>query len=400
MEPNVEENTQSNEEVKANTSPDTNVGSDAEIKTDEGTEEDREIKEEPKEEERKETEPRKIKRPNMPVSHIYCISGGIFAFLVQTASVVLYSAGIFSVFGRNMTIVSAMEFILLIFNINKAVVYQSIFGMLLGLLYYVLLGFMLKGFVMASVNVMRLLLRRKQAVSLYGKRREEFPAESYFRLVAGECLFAFEAMCIFMVVASSVTETGYGSAFVFLSVAFGAVAILRALQKPIEKKERAVSLLMSGLKECFIFLALALMIYFLRVPCVKTFVEGCSVLFKGNLNTSESVRVAIASIYSSLLAPVLLCAAQIVFLRLLDVYRYCWDMSPPRRNLAILLLIVLISGLVVRCILVSATGSVGIDTFIGWLNTVKNTYLPLLLLVVMLLLFHSLYGEDGKLGGY
>lgn len=345
------------------------------------------------EEHAKETEPKETKRPKWSLLQIFCLSGGIFALIVQTVAVILFALGLFAAFGRNVTIVSAMELILLIFNVNKAVVYRSVFGMLLGLLFYALLALMLKCFGVSAVAAVRLLLRRKVTVSWYGKLREEFPAGNYFRTITGECLLTFEAICIFAVAATAVTETDYGEALITLTVLFGIVALLRALQRRIARKESLISFVFCGLRECMVFTAMVLMIFFLRTSCIKIFIGGCSALFGGNFNTSGMTRIAISSFYSSLIAPALLCAVQVLFLRLFDNYRSGSDTRAVRRKLLILLLVILAFSLVFRCILVSATGSVGLDTFIVWMNTVKSTYLPMVLVMMILLLLYSLYGK-------
>lgn len=336
----------------------------------------------------------KEKHSGLTFSQIFCIWGGIFALFVQAAAFMFYAGGLFSLFGRNVTIISAMELILLVFNINKAIVYRSIFGMLLGLLYYVLLGLMLKCFGTTVVAVVHLLFRHKRTVSFYGMLKETFIAEIYFRTIVRECLYTYEAICIFMVASSAVTSTEYGSTIIYLSIAFGIVALLRAAQGPIERKKGTKSALLDGARGALCFFALVSMAFFLRVPCIKTFVDGCSALVHDNLYTMGMIRVTLSSVYSSLVAPVLIGVLQVMFLRLFDVYRDNSDIGPIRKKILILLLAVLALGLVFRCILVSATGSVGLDTFVGWLRSVKNTLLPLAVLIGILFLLDLLYGKE------
>lgn len=336
------------------------------------------------------TAPKQEKRRKLSFSQIFCLSGSVVALVIQIIAVIFYATGLFRAFGRSITVVSAMELILLVFNINKAIVYRGIFGMLLGTLYYALLVLMLKCLGTAAVAATKSILRYKKNV-VWWQGKAQLIAEIYFRTIARECLQTFESICIFMVISAAVTETEYETTILYLMAAFGVVAILRAIQKPIEERKGVVPALLGGLRECILFAALTLMLFLLRAPCVKTFIEGCSMLANGNLNTSM-IRAAISSLYTSLVAPALLFALQILSLRLLDVYRYGADMGSVRRKLFILLLVFLALGLIFKCILISATSSVGFDTLTGWFNSIKNTYLPIVLLLLVLLLLNSLYG--------
>ncbi len=328
---------------------------------------------------------------------IYCAIGSGVALVVSIVAMVMYMSGSFSVFGRDMTIVSAAELILKVFNMNSAIWYRSIFGMVLGVLYYALLLVMCKCLYFVIASMVRLLSRRQIGVMTARGTEKRFPVENYFRRSVCECLCIFEMLCIFLVMGAATTELVYTRGTIALFIAFGVVAVMRAIGGSIARKDKVAGFILDAIKAVFLHASVCLLAFLLTAPCVKTFIEGFSVLLNGNLNTSGGiVRIAIYSLYSSLAVPILLFILDIFFLRLLHVYSEGLSLDLVQRKTMIVLLVIMALGLIFRCIFVSVTGSVELHTFTVWLGMIKDSYLPMLLLSLTLLLLCPIYGREDR----
>lgn len=328
---------------------------------------------------------------------IFCMLGGCVALVVLIVAALFYMTGVFTVFGRNITVITAADLILQIFNTNRAIIYRNIFGLILGALYYIQLILVIKCLCVAIVYTVKLLSRQKTMIKTVAGPQKKFLAETYLRRIARQCLCVFELFCIFMISSAAVAETGYDNVILYLFVAFGVVSILRTMARAIDRKAKAADIVLDSIRTVFLHVAICLMVFLMTEPCVEEFIAGCTTIFNGNLNTAGGyVRIGLYSIFSSIIAPVWVFVLDSMFLRLIDVYSSGENIAPIQRTFLISLILLMALSFIFKCVAVSVDGSVGIYTFTSWLTLIQNTFIPMLLISVMFLILSPVYGKDGR----
>lgn len=308
-------------------------------------------------------------------------SAVIFGAIVQLYIVAAYLLGMWNAFGRNINIVSAIDIIIQILNITRATIYRKIAQLLVGAVYLVIVGFLLRNAWHSCKNFFGFFKNRKTDGD--PKRKN-----SCFYTVIGQAIDSFMLICVSVVVFGLFDDVEIQSPFVAAAVLVAIMVAIRALSPRIEAQNDFdyMALALTALKEILIFVSICLLLPLLKGSPVEKFINGCRMLFNGNIIVwGGDMRSGVYAFYTQLVDPVLSCVLVGMVLYLIHEYYGSWGrgeiMARSLLKTFIFVATCTVLHLVFHVFVNADISSFSIDTLVVWLNTVKSGYIPLLFLL-------------------
>lgn len=309
------------------------------------------------------------------------LSVAIFGIALQLYLLAIFLGGTVSVFGRSITVVSAMDFILQIFNVTRATAYRRIAELLIGVGYIVLAVFMAKQTWETAKAFLGYLRSRKPEGDAELKR-------FCFSRVTRGGIASFEYICLLIVGVHLFASASIEQQTVAAMVLVGIAVSLRRFVPCFEKRESFdwLAACTNAAIEGLILICVCLLLGLFREAAAEKLVAGCKMLFNGNIISGNgTARTVLYAIYAYLLFPVLSGALAVTFMRLLHGY---FHPSVRGKKLASAITKFIVFAAV--CTLIhfifhsfinSNVSTFNLQMVWDWIGSVKDSYLPMLILL-------------------
>lgn len=317
----------------------------------------------------------------------YCI----VLLCLQAILIILYLFGIVTLFGESVDPLLLLDIILGLINFNNAATYYILTSFAFEIIYIILFVLMVRAFILSLKNCKYL--------------KKKTPA--FCRIALVDCSERLSEMfflytCVPIAIASMIGETHLSGAAVAMLVIIPLVQTVEYIVErlTVEKRPPVGEFLFELGKRAFLYAVFCMLVSFLRSPVFHDFIRGAVILFNGNITFGDGFFAFLHLFYIHIISPILYIfmlafAYRVIAIALLD---------PPeirkRRLKSAIKRAVIFTGvllgleLVFGAFVASALNGMSIAIFGDWFLLVRQSHLPVFVLLVGCMLLNSLWGDN------
>ncbi len=308
--------------------------------------------------------------------------------------------------GRNVDIIYAFNLIVNIFSVTYATVYKSVIGGIMAVVFFVFVVLFIIRIVRSIRIFIKVIQSRNDATSLCSinlslitKLFDNFMVSlvNTFIFIVASNLFGVSEITVMAIILMVLGGVSF--------VTQGVLDYFYHGKTLYNNKFGLSDFILITIKRVILYITMMLIIGFLNKTAGKDFLYGAQKMFNGNV-FGDSFSSTAYSLYVNLIEPVLFVVITIRLLMII-VNRICQATIVENGTLSkvtstiVLIAVTMVLHLICRVIIVNSATSFEISMIWYWLQLVSSTYIPLLLLSIILHLIStfcqvSLSGDDNK----
>lgn len=318
----------------------------------------------------------------------------IVLLCLQGILMILYLAGIITLFGDSVDIVSVFEIIEDLFRFNRASAYYILTGFAFAIIYIVMFIFMVRSFV---ISVRNCALLKKMTPPYIRIAMVEFSER------LSEMFFLYT--CVPIAIAAMMGETHLSGAAVAMLVLVPLAQVAQDVVMRLTADKRAPigEMLFDIGKNAFQYALFCVLVSLLRAPVFRDFIRGAIILFNGNIGFSGGFFSFLHLFYIHLIAPVLYVVLLALCYRVIAVSLLDPLELRKRRAHSVMKRAVIFAGvllgtqLVLGALLANVLEGFSAAMFGDWFLLVRDSHLPVFALLVGCMLLDFLWEEPKPL---
>lgn len=334
----------------------------------------------------------------------FLIARTVVAIGLQILILLSFLFGLVKIFGTAANPATVITLMLQIFSISKATAYRCIFGLALGILYFVFFVLVLNGVVRSCGYALTIVGKkpsRTKAISAIFQNVYDQKTELRLRIVE-YAYHAFEYAFILTILSNMVYRSGISGALIAVMAVAGILFFLNSIIKfgirNVRQNVWGAALFMA--KTVLVYAVICILLTMLCQPSVQETVNGFMALLNGSLVGKQvgNGRIKLHFLYGRLILPILYLIASVIAMILVHYYILLFLRGDSlRRRLfktLIFVAVLLVLNLIFQVLIVAE--SYTIHLIRDWLQLSKAVYLPVfLLLLAWLFLETEKKGQNG-----
>lgn len=312
----------------------------------------------------------------------------VIGVLVQAGIIALFLLGAVQFYYRDITLLHAVNLIIKLFYINYGTVYRSLFGAAIAVAYFVILAFLIKWLVQSI---------KRSVVAVKNSAGSLIDILSEMNVNFNRCLLAFCAVMGLSVVSGLLASGDITTYAIIIMVAVGVMRLTKdILNFVLTGRHGWFGFVLGALKNLMLFFAVCVMIVYFNNQAAKNLIYGLQMMFNGNVFSGEGgAASSLYALYANIVEPAIWLSIAIIFLLvfvdlLLGSERSKYAMRSKLIAMIVLTLITVVLHLIFKVFVTS--GAISFQTYmiISWLQAIRKTYIPLLLMQIALLIMFYL----------
>lgn len=301
-----------------------------------------------------------------------------FGAFVQLFLLLTYLFGMGFVSGQRLTVLSAMDAMIRIFGITRVTVYHRISGFLIGGVYLLTAGLLIKNTWDTVKNLFGFFKKRHDG-------SDSMLGDKCFKTVVRSGIDSFVLVCASLVLFGLLTNIKIQSTFMVATVLAAIMIAIRALLPCIgaEKGFDWTVPCCTAIREILIFVTICFLLSLLEERPIEKIFVVCRMLFNGN--SWGDLRTSLYALYVQIASPILSVVFAVMILHLLHGYYNSWARGKTLAASILktfrFVLVCVILHFVFHVFINVNIGTVSLKTMAAWWETVKSGYVPILILL-------------------
>lgn len=316
------------------------------------------------------------------------------SLFIQLFTFVLFLCGMVSLQGRNVSVVTAVMFIIEIFSVYSATAFPRVVALIAAIFYFLFVGLIIKNIVVA-VRIFPDI-----AQSRYSLRSRQYNSDRLKRLLY-EGFLTFEFVCLFAVFIGFAGGVALPLQTAFIMALTGLVFLGRgAALHSFQFGEWSVKgSLPDILKDAVGFICICGLVFLMQHPVLKELYSGALMLYNGNIIAENAgTRIVLSEFYARIVYPACFFVALVRFFVLLHEYlphsMRKKEIIPRIRKLLVFSAVLLTVHLVATA---SFAGRFDFFMLANWFAVVRYSCLPMTILCAVLLCLEKYCRTDRQI---